>query len=400
MSSPTSYRQPHDLHWTEHVSLDLFLRALHKTFLHPFIAWLIPLCLRAQATPYSHPAFIITVAYASLLSLVVLLAMVNRRIAYGLPRTVDLEEEVVVITGGASGVGLLIAKIYGMRGVSVAVLDEKTPDREGKDGLGFEEMPSVEYYRCNVGDEAQVEEVARRINNDVRSAIIHSSIYPATGQYVCCNNMLLTCVKLGTPTILINCVAASINGLPLLSLSSNAIQKTINANLSSFFHTLQAFLPGMQESPNGGTIVTVSSVLAYLTAAGLSDYTATKAAITAVHKTVEAELALSGANAQVKMLLVETGQIATQLFERIKTPNKVFAPVLEPVQVAQKIVSVIDSGNGGLIRMPAYASLVSWYTVLPASIQKLARCLSGIDKAVQKAGYSADEKKEGLKLSS
>ncbi|KAI1911778.1 hypothetical protein LOZ61_003650 [Ophidiomyces ophidiicola] len=370
MSSPTSYRQPHDLHWTEHVSLDLFLRALHKTFLHPFIAWLIPLCLRAQATPYSHPAFITTVAYASLLSLVVLLAMVNRRIAYGLPRTVDLEEEVVVITGGASGVGLLIAKIYGMRGVSVAVLDEKTPDREGKDGLGFEEMPSVEYYRCNVGDEAQVEEVARRINND-----------------------------LGTPTILINCVAASINGLPLLSLSSNAIQKTINANLSSFFHTLQAFLPGMQESPNGGTIVTVSSVLAYLTAAGLSDYTATKAAITAVHKTVEAELALSGANVKVKMLLVETGQIATQLFERIKTPNKVFAPVLEPVQVAQKIVSVIDSGNGGLIRMPAYASLVSWYTVLPASIQKLARCLSGIDKAVQKAGYSADEKKEALKLS-
>lgn len=79
----------------------------------------------------------------------------------------DLEEEVVVITGGASGVGLLIASMYGMRGVSVAVLDIKQPDPDNTDGLGFDDMPGVEYYRCDVGDRKQVEEVAQRIESDV-----------------------------------------------------------------------------------------------------------------------------------------------------------------------------------------------------------------------------------------
>lgn len=146
----------------------------------------------------------------------------------------------------------------------------------------------------------------------------------------------------------------------------------------------------MLSSPTGGTVVTVSSVLSYLTAAGLSDYTATKAAITAAHKTLEAELRLSGASENIKMLLVETGQIATRLFERVETPNNFLAPVLEPVQVAKEIVLAVDRGKGGVIRMPAFASLASWYTVLPGSIQRIARYLSGIDRAIQEAGYSKD----------
>lgn len=169
-ASPRS-KQNNSPHWSRHITIDLILRALHKTFLHPFIAWLIPVCLRAQATPYSHPAFTITVAYAAILTFVLILAQLNKRIGYGAPREVDLEEEVVVVTGGASGVGLLIASMYGMRGVSVAVLDVKQPDPDGTDGLGFEEMPSVEYYRCDVGDRKQVEEVAKRIENDVRLTI-------------------------------------------------------------------------------------------------------------------------------------------------------------------------------------------------------------------------------------
>lgn len=101
-----------------------------------------------------------------------------------------------------------------------------------------------------------------------------------------------------------------------------------------------------------------------------------------MHKTVEAELRVTGDYERVKMLLVETGQMATPLFEDVKTPNNFFAPVLEPVQVAREIVATVDSGNGGVIRLPAYATLVNWYAVLPVAIQRLARYLSGIDKAV------------------
>ncbi|PGH10902.1 hypothetical protein AJ80_07345 [Polytolypa hystricis UAMH7299] len=348
--------------WTNAVTLDLFLTVLHKTFLHPFIAWLIPLCLRAQATPYSHPSFISTTIYAILLTTVVGLGMINRLLAHGKPRVVELEDEVVLVTGGGSGLGWLVAQIYAMRGVSVAVLDVRGKGGKGEEELG--DLSSLVYYTCDVGVREQVEEVKRKIEKD-----------------------------LGKPTILINCVAAPINGLPLVSLSAKSVANTIQSNLLSYFHTLQVFLPDILASETGGTIVTVSSVLSYLTAAGLSDYAATKAGVTAAHKTLEAELRVSGDDERVKMLLVETGQMSTPLFQEVETPNRFFAPVLEPVQVANEIVSMIDSGKGGTIRLPAFASLVGWYGVLPASIQRLARFVSGIDSAVGKGSFSAVSEK-------
>lgn len=185
--------------------------------------------------------------------------------------------------------------------------------------------------------------------------------------------------------MLINCAAAAINGQPILSLSANAFKKTIQTNLIAAFHTIQVFLPGILKAENGGTIVTVSSVLGQLSAAGLSDYSASKAGLSALHRTVESELRQSGDDAKVKMLLVETGQMSTSLFDRIRTPSNFFAPVIEPVQVAQEIVSAIDSGRGGVIRLPAFAALVNWYAVLPTGVQRIARYLSGVDTAVAKA---------------
>ena len=186
--------------------------------------------------------------------------------------------------------------------------------------------------------------------------------------------------------MLVNCAATRINGLPVLSLPADSFQKSIRTNLIGAFHTCQVFLPGMLSAPDGGTIVNVSSVLGHLSAAGLSDYSASKAGLSALHRTLEAELRVSGEDAKVKMLLVETGQMSTPLFDWIKTPNKFFAPVLEPVQVAQDIVSAIDDGRGGTIKLPTFAALASWYAVLPVGLQRIARYLSGVDNAVPKSG--------------
>jgi NAD(P)-dependent dehydrogenase (short-subunit alcohol dehydrogenase family) len=188
--------------------------------------------------------------------------------------------------------------------------------------------------------------------------------------------------------VLINCAAATINGQTLLSLPPDAMAKTIRTNLLAPLHTLQVFLPDMIATENGGTVVTVSSVLGQLTPAGLADYSASKAGLSALHRTLEAELRTSGDDQKVKLLLVETGQIATPLFEKVETPNRFFAPILEPVQIAKEIVSAIDSGRGGMIRLPTFAAMVNWYAVLPASVQRLARYISGIDVPVAKA-YSS-----------
>jgi NAD(P)-dependent dehydrogenase (short-subunit alcohol dehydrogenase family) len=68
-----------------------------------------------------------------------------------------------VITGGGSGLGQVIAQIYGMRGASVAVLDIK----EVSEVEGWDELSGVEYYKCDVGDRKALELTGKKIENDV-----------------------------------------------------------------------------------------------------------------------------------------------------------------------------------------------------------------------------------------
>ena len=288
--------------------------------------------------------------------------MLNKRIAYGRSRSVDLSEEVIAITGGASGLGLLIAEVYGMRGASVAVLDVRE--------LENDEARGVYYYKCDVGDRVQVAAVAKQIEKDVGLLFSAGSCPPL---------LMLLCVKLGTPSILIN-NAGVVNGKSLLSLTAEDLDTSLRVNLLAHFYTIQTFLPGMLISDNGGTIVTVSSVLAHLGCANLSDYTAAKAGLVALHASLSAELVKYP---NIKTLLVTPGQIATPLFEGVRTPSNFLAPVLEPVDVAKEIIAAIDAGVSGELAMPLYARWIGVLDVLPVGLQKVLRWASGMDKAME-----------------
>jgi len=150
--------------WTSIVTVDMVVRVVRRSVLHPFIAALVPLCLRAQLTPYTHPAFVGTAAWAALVSLAHVLAAMSRRTAYGRPRDVDWDGEVVVVTGGCRGLGRLLAQVYGLRGVSVAVLDSVEPP-EGADAVELDE--GWRWYRCDVGDGDEVRRAMDRVEKDV-----------------------------------------------------------------------------------------------------------------------------------------------------------------------------------------------------------------------------------------
>jgi NADPH:quinone reductase-like Zn-dependent oxidoreductase len=147
--------------WHSYVTIDLLLKVANYTILHPFVAWIIPLSLRAQAYPTSHITYQVSTAWAILLTILFFLSVVNQRLAYGIPREVDTSDEVIVITGGASGLGRLIAQFYAMRGASVAVLDIQDINLE-------EEVRGVSYYQCDVGDAKVVEAVSQRIEKEVQ----------------------------------------------------------------------------------------------------------------------------------------------------------------------------------------------------------------------------------------
>jgi NADP-dependent 3-hydroxy acid dehydrogenase YdfG len=107
-----------------------------------------------------------SIAWATIVTLFWMANVVNQRIAHGIPREVDLSEEVIVITGGASGMGLLVAEVYGMRGATVAVLDVN--EMENTEARG------VTYYKCDVGDKDQVAKVALEIEKDVSFELLRT----------------------------------------------------------------------------------------------------------------------------------------------------------------------------------------------------------------------------------
>ncbi|RMX80691.1 hypothetical protein D0869_07364 [Hortaea werneckii] len=324
--------------------------------------WLIPLCQRSIGAPGDSIQVLSTTFYASLITALWLFGFLDRKIAYGQPRELDWENEVVVITGGAGGLGKIMAEMYGMRGVSVALLDVREPEWES------EGMAGVKFYRCDVGKRTDAEKAKGQIEKD-----------------------------LGPVTILIN-NAGIVNGKPLLQLSDEDIQRNFNINLLSHFHTLRTFLPSMLASETGGTIVTVASVLGKLGASSLSDYTSAKAGLIAMHNSLLAELKSTSAPAgaqKIRTILVTPGQLSTPLFAGVKTPSSFFGPVVEPVELAKEIVRMVDAGESGNISMPLYARWIEWLHVLPAGLQRVARQMAGIDDAMEGFGMHRNAAKLG-----
>lgn len=159
------------------------------------------------------------------------------------------------------------------------------------------------------------------------------------------------------------------------------LDKSLQTNIMAPFYCIKTFLPGMIRSGLGGTIVNVSSVIGHLGAAQLGDYAAAKAGMTALHKSLTAEL--RDAHPDIRMVLVTPGQLMTPLFYGVRTPNSFVAPLVEPVDVVKEIVAAIDEGTGGMLGMPLYARWVDWYNVLPAGVQVLARKVAGVDRGMR-----------------
>jgi short-subunit dehydrogenase len=164
-----------------------------------------------------------------------------------------------------------------------------------------------------------------------------------------------------------------------LDLPIEDIEHSIHVNILAHFYTLKAFLPGMLRK-GCGTIVTISSVIGQTGAAQLTDYAAAKAGLTAMHKSITAELR---AYPEIKTILVTPGQLSTPLFAGVKTPSNFFAPIVEPVEVAKGVIAAIEGGSSAELAMPVYARWIEWLNVLPVGLQRIARWASGVDVAMK-----------------
>jgi short-subunit dehydrogenase len=186
-----------------------------------------------------------------------------------------------------------------------------------------------------------------------------------------------------------------VGGVTLYQCTRLTTRRTFRVNTLSHFITLRTFLPHML-AERRGTIVTVSSVLGHLGAANLSAYTASKAALLALHHSLRAELAQIPEAAEIKTILVTPGQMSTKMFADVKPPSNFFGPTATPAELGKNIIKLIERGDSGEVAIPLYSQYVGFFTILPVGIQQLVRRWSGLDKAVGKVfvGKIATSEKE------
>ncbi|KAI5956054.1 hypothetical protein KGF57_003540 [Candida theae] len=253
--------------------------------------------------------------------------------------------DIALVTGGCSGLGKEFVLQLVSRKVKVVVLDITSPKDEDR-------VQDVAYFICDVSKRENVLDVQKKVESLV-----------------------------GTVTILIN-NAAIATGKPLLDLSFHEIEKTIQTNLMSSFYTIKSYLPGMIQMGRG-YIVTIASVLGYMSPARLSAYGASKSGLIALHESLTHELGspVIGSNG-IKTLLVCPGQLSTKMFKGVRTPTQIFAPELDPKFVASYVVSAIEQGRRGEIKLPFYGKFLPLFRAFPWPIVALARKFSGIDKSM------------------
>jgi len=147
-----------------------------------------------------------------------------------------------------------------------------------------------------------------------------------------------------------------------------------DVNLFSHFYTVQAFLPAMI-SKKKGHIVTIASAASYLSAVGLVDYSASKAAVLAFHEGLVQELKHRYGCPEIKLSSVHPTFVNTSLCDSyMKSVRLEKALVLEPQDVAEAVVKQILSGRSGQLFLPNFPiAIASGVRAWPIWLQEMFR---------------------------
>jgi len=334
------------------LDVDLVVKVFAHTAFSPFFTFFIPVFYYFQGARWPDPIIVVTSFLCVGVSAFWFLKWCSRlyrnqgNLLFGPPR-LDWGEQIVVITGGSSGIGELIANTLAVRNVAVVVLDIKPIVTENY---------NITYYKCDVSKWEEVEAVSKKITEE-----------------------------LGHPTVLIN-NAGVVQGKRILDLTPEDIQQTFSVNTLAHFWTLKAFLPEMIKQ-NAGHIINIASVAGMIGVAQMTDYNASKAALISLHESLRYELDHQYRTPALRTTLLIAGHILTPLFSTVRLPRswlyRFFVPSLYPVTVAKAVIAALDEQHSRVIYLPFYAHFAPYLWVMPSFIRDFAQWLSGCDYAME-----------------
>lgn len=266
----------------------------------------------------------------------------------------DLNGKTAFVTGGASGIGLAMARAFGAAGMNVMLADiEEAPLQAAVKELNERQIRAAGVL-CDVGSRKSVEDAA-------------AATIEAFGKvHVVCNN------------------AGVGAGGPIDQVRPSDWNWIIDVNLLGVVYGTEVFLPLIRAHGEGGHFVNTASMAGMVSAPGMEPYSATKFAVVAMSEGWAGQLAAE--NIGVSVLC--PGFVKTRIHESGRTRSERYgetAPAGEPGAAAAFVLGGIDPDRVGARVLEAVVDNDFYVFTHPDMRthveQRFVRIMAGFDKA-------------------
>ena len=214
----------------------------------------------------------------------------------------QLSNQIVLVTGGGSGIGRAIAEAFAGEGSQVVIVG-RTSDALNRVVTEADSSWRIESRICNVADRANVADLV----TDVSEAF-------------------------GVPNVLVNSAGINVANRTMADVDPANFDLVMQVNLTGSFNCMHAFLPAMRER-GSGLVINVVSVAGRrsMQLAGLP-YCVSKTAQSALGTYAGIECATSG----VKVTNLYPGETNTPIVDKRPTPPPAEkrAAMLQPEDIA------------------------------------------------------------------
>ncbi|MCB9034863.1 MAG: SDR family oxidoreductase [Chitinophagales bacterium] len=242
----------------------------------------------------------------------------------------------VLVTGGANGIGKLMALSCLQEGCATMVLWDINEENLAKTQKEFANRGynNVHTYVVDVADVKDIESAATKVLLDI-----------------------------GNIDILFNNAGIVAGKKYFWEYNSRDIEKTININVNGVMHVTRVFIKDMIRQ-NKGHIINIASASSFISLPKGSVYAASKWAVLGWSESLRKELEQAKTNVHVTTIC--PSYIDTGMFKGVKAP--MLFPLLQPEEIVEKIIKAVKK-NEIIIMEPGNLSLVPIFKgIMPTKI--------------------------------